>query len=68
MGVVGYNYLSVRDAIKESRLSFKYRNLICQIGRFHYMDSKEFNKLSQDKVDVSKQTAILFSGTSLLKK
>jgi len=68
MGVVGYNYLSVRDAIKESKLPFKYRNLICQIGRLHHLEDKEFSKLSQNKVDVSTQTAILFSGSSLLTK
>lgn len=68
MGVVGYNYLSVRDAIKESKLPFSYRNLICQIGRLQYLEDKEFNKLSQDRVDVSTQTAILFGGTSLLTK
>jgi hypothetical protein len=63
MGVVGYNYNSVVDAIKDTRLKRKHRTLLCHIGRLVF--SKE--DIEEDG-NVERKIQTVFGGSSLLKK
>jgi hypothetical protein len=64
MGVVGYNYNSVMDAIKDTRLKRKHRTLLCHIGRLVF--SKE--NIEEDDGNVEQKIQMVFGGSSLLKK
>jgi len=44
VGVVGYLYSSVTDAIKESKLPFEFRQTLMAIGRLVYLSDEDFDK------------------------
>lgn len=76
MGVTGYLYPSVIDSLSDYKLKVKdYRNVIMSIGRLHYMQDKEFQKIkmkyrnsNEDKTGLTQQVKSMFGAMTNVNK
>jgi hypothetical protein len=56
MGVVGFHYTSVIDALKERKMKKEYRTLLMSVGRLVYLSEEDFQK-RQASESLNKLTA-----------